>query len=99
MYGEWEQHIDHRSKHRRLKRQPSEWRDKNRIYAAFDQLFSRFQNSILLVSYRSDGIPSEAALIDLLKQYKSEVRVERYGQYQYVLSKNSRSEEILLIGI
>jgi len=36
--------------------------------------------------------------VDLLKQYKSEVHVERYGRYQYVLSKNSRSEEIFLIG-
>jgi adenine-specific DNA-methyltransferase len=99
MYDEWEQHIDHRSKHRRLKPQPGEWTDKGQIYGAFEKLFSRFQQSILVVSYRSDGIPSEAALVDLLRQFKSDVRVERYGRYQYALSKNSRSEELLLIGM
>jgi hypothetical protein len=51
-----------------------------------------------VISYRSDGIPSESALVYLLEQYKSQVRVEHFGQYKYVLSKNSRSEEILLIG-
>jgi adenine-specific DNA-methyltransferase len=99
MYDEWGQHIDRRSKHRRLKRQPSEWTDKKRIHTAFERLFRRYQNSIIVVSYRSDGIPSEAKLISLLKQYKQNVRVEHFGQYKYVLSTNSKSKEILLIGI
>ena len=98
MYDEWEQHIDHRSKHRRLKLRPNQWTNKHQIYAAFEQLFARFQSGILVVSYRSDGIPSEPELVTLLKHYKSTVRVERYGQYKYVLSTNAESQEILLIG-
>ena len=98
MYDDWERHIDRRSKHQRLKRQPSEWTDKKRIHAAFDRLFKRYQKNIIVVSYRSDGIPSESELISLLKQYKSDIRVERSGQYKYVLSANPKSEEILLIG-
>ena len=77
MYDEWEQYIDHDSKHRRLQRQPSEWTDKKRIHAAFDRLFQRYQDSILVVSYRSDGIPSGDELVFLLKKYKARVRVER----------------------
>jgi adenine-specific DNA-methyltransferase len=98
MYDEWSQHIDHRSKHRRLKPRPSEWTDKNRIQAAFDRLFNRYQRSIIVVSYRSDGIPSELELVSLLKQYKRNVRVEHFGQYKYVLSTNAESGELLLIG-
>jgi len=98
MYDEWSKHMDLRSKHRRLKPRPSEWTDKNRINAAFDRLFSRYQKSIIVVSYRSDGIPSESQVASLLKQYKRDVRVEHFGQYKYVLSTNSKSEEILLIG-
>lgn len=98
MYDEWGVHIDRRSKHRRLKPRPGEWTDKARIHAAFDRLFKRYRNSILVVSYRSDGVPSEAELASLLKQYKRHVRVEHYGQYQYVLSTNSEAGEILLIG-
>jgi len=99
MYDEWSQHIDYGSKHRRLRPQPNEWADKNRIHAAFDRLFKRYQRSIIVVSYRSDGIPSESELVSLLKRYKREISIEHFGQYKYVLSTDSMSEEILLIGI
>lgn len=98
MYDEWEQYIDRKSKHLRLLPHPSAWTDKRRIHHAFDQVFRRYQNSILVVSYRSDGIPSEAELTSLLKKYKRTVRVEHYGSYKYALSTNGRSGEILLVG-
>jgi len=98
MYDEWGEHIDYRSKHRRLKLRPNEWTDRNRILGAFDHLFHRYQRSTIVVSYRSDGIPSEAELASLLKRYKQNIRIEHFGQYKYVLSTNSESKEILLIG-
>lgn len=98
MYDEWDKYIDRCSKHLRLKRQPSEWTDKKRICSAFDNLFKRYQESIVVVSYRSDGIPSESELVSLLEKYKKDIRIEHFGQYKYVLSTNSKSEEILLIG-
>ena len=97
MYDDWERYIDRKSKHRRLKRQKNDWTDKKRIHAAFDRLFDRYRKSTLIVSYRGDGIPSESDLIALLERHKSNVRVEHYGQYKYVLSTNSRSREVLLI--
>jgi adenine-specific DNA-methyltransferase len=98
MYDEWAQHIDHKSKHRRLKPRPNKWTDKKQIHTAFDRLFQRHKNSIIVVSYRSDGIPSEPELVSLLERYKSNVRVEYSGQYKYVLSTNSHQKEMLLIG-
>lgn len=98
MYDEWSQHLDYRSKHRRLKLYPNEWTNKQWIYAAFDRLFQRYQQNIIVVSYRSDGIPSKSELVSLLKRYKRQVRTEYFGHYQYVLSTNSESKEILLIG-
>lgn len=98
-YGAWGRHIDHRSKHRAFKRRASEWTDKRAIRSAFDQLFKRYRDSILVVSYRSDGIPSEADLTALLRQYKKEVTVHRFGRYKYALSTNTQSQEILLIGM
>jgi len=53
----------------------------------------------MVVSYRSDGIPSESDLVSLLRRYKRNLRIEHFGQYKYVLSTNSESEEFLLIGI
>ncbi len=98
MYAEWDKHIDRRSKHRRFKPRPNDWTDKKRIHTAFERLFERYHNSIMVVSYRSDGVPTEAELVNLLRRHKSSVRVERFGQYKYALSTNSESQEILLIG-
>jgi len=96
-YSKWPDMIDYRTKHRRLKGTDSVWTDKNKIMPAFDRLFDKFKNSILVVSYRSDGIPSITELAALLKKYKSEVEELKRTDYKYVLSTN-QSEEVLLIG-
>jgi adenine-specific DNA methylase len=97
-YDEWEAKVDFRSKHRRLKRKPNRWTNKHTIHQAFDDVFAHFADSILVVSYRSDGMPSQDELVTLLKKYKGQVQLEYYGQYQYALSTNKKSQEILLIG-
>ena len=97
-YEDWLEQIDMQSKHRRLLREPNVWTDKHKIYGAFERVLDQCADSILVVSYRSDGIPSESELIKLMKQFKSEVRIERYRNYQYALSKNKNSSEVLLIG-
>jgi adenine-specific DNA methylase len=97
-YEDWESQIDYRSKHRRLKRQPSPWLDKQAIYGAFEQTLARFESSLIVISYRSDGWPRLSELESLLKRYKATVQVIAYGEYQYVLSKNRQSKEVLLIG-
>jgi len=99
MYDEWGNHIDLGTKHRRLRRRSSDWTEKEGIHGAFERLFERYQDSIIVVSYRSDGIPSEAELTSMLEQYKRDVHVEHYGHYQYALSTNSTSKELLLIAL
>ncbi len=99
MYEEWDRHIDYNSKHRRLHRRPNPWTDKKQIEAAFARLFRRYQDSIIVVSYRSDGIPPVPALVSLLGRYKRRVEVSHYGRYQYALSTNARSKEMLLVGV
>ena len=98
IYDEWDNYIDRESKHLRFKPQANEWTDSKLIYGAFNRLFKRYQESVLVVSYRSDGIPSESELVSLLKRYKSSVRLVHLGPYKYVLSTNGESKEILLIG-
>jgi len=89
--------IDYRTKHRRLKAQKNPWIDKNQIHSAFDRLFNKFAGSILVVSYRSDGIPSIEELKRLLRRYKASVDELKRKNYKYALSTN-HSEEVLLIG-
>ncbi|MBI5141162.1 MAG: DNA adenine methylase [Nitrospirae bacterium] len=96
-YSEWGKMIDHRTRHRRLKGTGSLWIDKNRIHEAFDRLFEKFRNSILVVSYRSDGIPSVDELVRMLRRHKNSVEEIQRKNHKYVLSVN-QSEEVLLIG-
>ena len=97
-YPKWKDMIDYRSKHKRIKHNKPVWCDKNKIYTAFNNLFKKFQDAVIVVSYRSDGIPPITDLKSILRQYKPVVREERYSGYKYVLSNNN-SEECLLLGL
>lgn len=97
-YRNWYKFIDFGSKHRKFKRKGSVWSDKNKIAGAFNKLFRKYQDSILVVSYRSDGIPSPEELQNLMKKYKKNVYEAFRSEYKYALSKNGNSKEILLIG-
>lgn len=72
--------IDYGTKHKRLKENGSAWINKNRSHSAFDKLFEKFKDSILVVSYRSDGIPSIEELKNSLKKYK--LHVEELSNYE-----------------
>ncbi|MBM4466082.1 MAG: DNA methyltransferase [Chloroflexi bacterium] len=95
-YDNWARRIDYRSKHRKLKQKKSVWTDKNRIHDAFDRLFEKFQDSILVVSYRDQGIPSPDELLTLLRKHKGNVVEVNGTDYKYVLS-NGSSRELLFI--
>ncbi|MBL7197298.1 MAG: DNA adenine methylase [Candidatus Omnitrophica bacterium] len=97
-YSKWGKIIDCRTKHKKLKGAESPWINKNKIYSAFERLFEKFKDSILVISYRADGIPSIDELVNLLKKYKANVKELRWKNYRYVLSNNHTSE-VLLIGI
>jgi len=96
-YDSWAARIDQRKKHRPLLPRPSAWSNPKKCRQGFADLFDKFRDSILVVSYRSDGIPSEDQFVDLLRSTKRRVRVLHYGEYKYVLSTNTASKEILLI--
>jgi len=96
-YDEWAELVDYDSRHRRLKTVYSPWTDKNAILEEFERLFRRFRKSILVVSYRSDGIPSIETLVQALGSVKQRVTIFRLNDYQYVLS-NRKTDEVLLVG-
>jgi DNA adenine methylase/adenine-specific DNA-methyltransferase len=97
-YDDWAGLIDYGSKHRRLRPVRNPWCDPRACHEMFRTLFERFSDSILAVSYRSEGIPSVSELAGLLRSVKSRVRVIEGDRYQYALSTNRRSREVLLIG-
>ncbi|MHB8629470.1 MAG: hypothetical protein ACYDBJ_23580 [Aggregatilineales bacterium] len=96
-YDTWPEQIDYRSRHRRLKPLYSRWQRANTITDAFEAVIAHHRNSILVISYRDDGIPSRLTLIELLRQYKSNV-IEASQSKKYALSTRD-SHELLLIGL
>jgi len=95
-YTLWPSRIDTTYKHRPYKRRQSPWCDKRSIHEAFNDIFQRFSRSILVVSYRDNGIPTPGELIELLQRYKRKVYEANQTSYKYVLS-TSLSKEILFI--
>jgi adenine-specific DNA methylase len=71
------------------------WTRKSRIYNSFEQLFERFQDNTIVLSYQSNGIPTEEEIYQLLKLYKRNVQVYSIPK-KYVLS-NETKRELLFI--
>lgn len=95
-YTHWPDRVDYGYKHRPLRRAPSDWGKPDQVLAAFERVFARFRASILVVSYRADGLPTPEALIGLLGRVKGRVRMVEKPQ-QYALSARP-TREILVIG-
>ncbi len=94
-YEQWPSLIDEKSKHKKIKNGKNEWCNKGEIHQAFEKLFKKFKDSILVVSYRDDGTPTTDELIEMLKKYKNSTEVKKLD-YKYVLS-NGNSKEVLII--
>ena len=94
-YEQWHEKIDYKSKHRRLIPQKSLWNNASTISDVFEQLIKHHQTSILVISYRDDGIPSKQEIIDILRKYRSQV-TEATLPMKYVLA-HKKSHEVLLI--
>ncbi len=97
-YDDWATILDRKSKHLRLVRRKDPWGDPRTCHAMFERLLDRFRKAILVVSYRSDGVPTIAELTDRLRSVKPHVRIVQGTRYQYALSTRRNTREVLLIG-
>lgn len=95
-YDNWNDLIDFNSKHHRLKRKYSIWNDKENILNGFDELIKNYNHSILVFSYRSNGIPSINSLIELLNNYGRQNETHCSRDIKYALS-DTKSKEVLII--
>jgi len=97
--------IQEHTKTKKFKRYKSLFDSKRTIFEAFDKLFEKFKNSIIVLSYSSNSIPSKEEMIDLLKKYKSNVEViEINHTYSFgnqghkIGNKANRVKEYVFIG-
>lgn len=95
-YDDWKNRIDYQSKHLRLKRKYSIWNDKNNILYGFNRIIDNFAESILVFSYRSNGIPSIDELVKLLEAKGRKNELHYSCDIKYALS-DTKSKEVLII--
>lgn len=67
--------IQEHTKTKKFKSYPSPFSSRVGAHEAFDKLFASFKESILMVSYSSNSLPSKEELLSLLAKYKNHVEV------------------------
>jgi DNA adenine methylase len=74
--------IQWNTKTKKFKRYETPFGSIGRIYNAFDKLFDMHRDSILVVSYSSNSIPTKPELASMLKKFKKSVEVHQI-QHKY----------------
>lgn len=95
-YEQWNSMIDFESKHKRLRRIYNIWNDKVNIKKGFESLIEKYSLSILVFSYRSNGLPSVEDLLRMMRMRGRETLIFYSTSMKYVLS-NQKSQEVLII--
>lgn len=96
--------IQEHTKTKKFKSYRTPFSTKDGAYDAFDKLFSKFSDSILIVSYSSNSLPTQEDMIALMKKYKTNVEVVpvdyRYSFGNQADAKTHRNsvQEYLFIG-
>ena len=96
-YKDWNILIDNKTKNKKMFHVENNWCNKEKIYSSFKNLFCKFKNSILVVSYRENGIPTIDELVNILKNYKNKIEIKTID-YKYALSNNN-TKEVLIIAL
>jgi adenine-specific DNA-methyltransferase len=95
-YDTWEERLEAESTLKHLKNVPSTWESKPSIPTEFRDLLFKHSSSQLVISYRVDGTPSIATLVEWLEEMGKTVAIH-YHEYQYTLS-SKKTSEVLLVG-
>lgn len=96
--------IQEHTKTKKFKSYPTPFSTKNGAYDAFDKLFSKFSDSILIVSYSSNSLPTQEDMVELMKKYKKHVEVVpvdykyAFGNQADAKTHRNSVQEYLFIG-
>ncbi len=102
-YSEWESLIDYNTiNHRFANVNCNDYFKPDRIHKTFDSLLEKFQDSIIVLSYKKGGLPSIEHLVKTMRKYKKHVYTISQ-HYKYALNRQNgdakKNREVLIIGI
>ena len=103
----WENlEIQAHTKTKKFKSYNSEFSSKFTINNAFEKLFEKYKNSIIVLSYSSNSIPEKKEIERMLKEYKKNVQIfEENLTYSFgnqgnkIGNETNRVKEYLFIGV
>ncbi|KFI64219.1 Dam family site-specific DNA-(adenine-N6)-methyltransferase [Bifidobacterium cuniculi] len=67
--------MQEHTKTKKFKSYPTPFSSRTGAAQAFDELFKRYAQSILIVSYSSNSLPTKEEMVELLRRYKRHVEV------------------------
>lgn len=89
---------------KKFKSYPTPFSTKKGAAEAFDQLFKKFKDSILIVSYSSNSLPTQDEMIAIMAKYKQHVEVipidytYSFGNQSEAKTNRNRVQEYLFVG-
>ena len=96
-YDEWQDLVDRRSKHLKIKNSDDSWTNAKRIPTSFENLLDRFAAAKKAISYRSNGVPSVVELVQMIEARGQRARVHYFENYKYVLSTQQNHEVLIVV--
>ena len=88
---------------KKFKSYPTPFSTRKGAAAAFDQLFKKFSESVLIVSYSSNSQPTQDEMVALLAKYKEHVEVVPidytycFGNQKATKTNRNRVQEYLFV--
>lgn len=96
--------IQENTQTKKFKSYPTPFSTRNGAAEAFDLLFRRFSDSILLVSYSSNSLPTQDEMLSIMAKYKPHVEVVpidykySFGNQRDSATNKNKVQEFLFVG-
>lgn len=96
--------IQQNTKTKKFKSYTTPFSKKEGAYSAFDNLFNKYKDSILIVSYSSNSLPTQNEMIEIMKKYKKHVEVVPidyvygFGNQKEAKTHRNNVQEFLFVG-
>jgi len=88
---------DSRYPHKPIAKKYSNWLNPQTAVEELAGIVNKWKSSILVVSYRSDGVPTPDETVEILSSRGRRVEIHTTGEYKYALSTTNTNEELFLI--
>lgn len=97
-YNEIPEHVNYDKVNREIQiHKSAEFESKSHYLNDLNEMLGHYPNSIIVMSYTSEGFPSIEELEAQLRRHKQHVEVIYFGKYNFALNRNNKNRQEVLI--